>query len=58
MNTLKTKVNNLEKNIPGATTLDHTNECNTDKQNVEKKIGDVNKKNTRYKWSSDYNCFV
>ena len=32
-NTLKTKVNNLEKKIPNATTLLHINQCNTDKQN-------------------------
>ena len=56
-NTLKTKVNNLEKKIPDAITLIHTNQYNTDKQNLEQKIGDVDKKNTRYKWFSDYNCF-
>ena len=38
-NTLKTKVNNLEKKIPNATTLIHINQCNTDKQNLEKRIG-------------------
>ena len=43
-NTLKTKVNNLEKKIPGATTLIHINQYNTGKQNLEKKIGDVEKK--------------
>ena len=43
-NTLKTKVNNLEKKFPKATTLIHMNQYNTDKQNLEKKIGDVNKK--------------
>ena len=32
-NTLKTKVNNLDKKIPDATTLIHTNQYNTDKQN-------------------------
>ena len=36
-NTTKTKVNNLEKNIPDATTLIHINQCNTDKQNLKKK---------------------
>ena len=56
-NTLKTKVNSLEKKIPDATTLIHINQYNTDKQNLEKKFGDVDKKNTRYKWFSDYNCF-
>ena len=43
-NTLKTKVNSLEKKIPDATTLIHINQYNTDKQNLEKKIGDVDKK--------------
>ena len=57
-NTLKTKVNNLEKKIPDATTLIHINQYNTDNQKVEKKIGDVDKKkNTRYKWFGDYSCF-
>ena len=55
-NTLKTKVNNLEKKIPDATTLLHINECNTDKQNLGKKLEMLIKKN-RYKWFSDYNCF-
>ena len=41
-NTLKTKVNKLDKRI--ATTLIHVNQCNIDKQNLKKKIGDVNKK--------------
>ena len=40
-NTLKTKVNNLENKILDATTLIHINQYNTDKQNLEKKIGDV-----------------
>ena len=44
-NTLKTKVNNSEKKIPDAATLIHINQCNTDKQNLEKKIEDVDKKN-------------
>ena len=35
--TLKAKVLNLEKNPPDATTLIHINQCNTDKQNLEKK---------------------
>ena len=43
-NTIKTKVNNLEKKIPNATTLIHINQCNTDKENLEKNIGDVDKK--------------
>ena len=36
-NTLKTKVNNLEKKIPDATTSVHINQCHTDKQNLDKK---------------------
>ena len=39
--TLKTTVNNLEKKIPDGTTLIHINQFNTDKQTLEKKIGDV-----------------
>ena len=34
-NTLKTKVNNLEKKIPDATTLIHINQNNTDKQSLQ-----------------------
>ena len=56
-NTLKTKVNSLEKKIPDATTLIHINQYNTDKQKLDKKIRDVDKKNARYKWFSDYNSF-
>ena len=36
-NTLKTKVNSLEKIIPDATTLIHINQYNIDKQNLERK---------------------
>ena len=43
-NALKTKVNRLEKKIPDATTLIHINQYNIGKQNLEKKIGDVDKK--------------
>ena len=39
-NTLKTKLNNLEKKTPDATTLIHINQHNTDEQNLEKKFGD------------------
>ena len=35
-NTLKTKVNSLEKKIPDATTLIHINQYDTDKKNREK----------------------
>ena len=43
-NTLKTKVNNLEKKISDATNFIHINQCNINKQNSEKKIRDVDKK--------------
>ena len=43
-NTLRTTVNSLERKIPDATTLIQLNQYNTDKQNLEKKIGDVDKK--------------
>ena len=36
-NTLKTKVNKFEKEIPISTSLIHINQYNTDKQNLEKK---------------------
>ena len=41
---MKTKVSNLEKKIPDGTTLIHVNQYNTDKQNLDKKNGDVDKK--------------
>ena len=41
--TLKTKVNTLEKKIPNATTLIYRNQYITDKQNLEKKNGNVDK---------------
>ena len=57
-NTLKTTVlTNLDKKIPDATTLIHIDQYNTDKQDLEKKLGDADKKNTRYKCFSDCNCF-
>ena len=40
-NTLKIEVHNLEKKVPDAATLIHINQYNTDKQNFEKKIGEV-----------------
>ena len=43
-NTKKRKVNTLEKKIPVATTSIHINQYNADKQNLQKKIGDVDKK--------------
>ena len=44
LNTVKTKVNNLEKKILDATALIFINQYNTDKQNLEKKVGDIDKK--------------
>ena len=38
---LYTKVNILERKIPDVTTLIHKNHYNTNKQNLEKKIGNV-----------------
>ena len=43
-NTLKAKVNNLEMKIPGATTLIHINQYNTNKQNLDNKIRDIDEK--------------
>ena len=40
-NKLDTKVNNLENKNPDATTLITINQCSTDKQKLEKKIGVV-----------------
>ena len=44
LSSLKTKVNNLENKYPDATSLIHVNKYNTDKQNFEEKVGDVDKK--------------
>ena len=43
-NTLKTKLDNIDKKIPDATTLIHISQYGTGKQNLEKKIKDVDKK--------------
>ena len=43
-NKIDAKVYISEKNIPVATTLIYINQCNTDKQSLEEKIGDVDKK--------------
>ena len=43
-NTLKTKVNKLEKQISDATILIYVYQYNTDKQNLEKIIADVDEK--------------
>ena len=37
-NTLKTKVNNLEKKTSDPTTLIYINQCNIDEQHLEKKL--------------------
>ena len=42
-NKLKTKLNNLENRFPDLTNLVHINQCNTDKKQLEKKIGYINK---------------
>ena len=49
-NTLKTKINSLEKKTPDGTTLIHINQHDTDKLNLKKN-------NTIYEWFRDYNCF-
>ena len=53
---LKTKVYNLDKKIPDATTVIHINQYNTDKQNFEKKNWRCWSKTT-YELSSAYDCF-
>ena len=55
-NTLKIKVNNLEKKIPDETTLIHINQHNTDKQNLEKKTGYVDK--IYYCWKLNAKCIT
>ena len=47
-NKLNTKVNNLVNKIPGATTLIYINQYNTDKQSLEKKVGNIKKKQTSW----------
>ena len=44
LRTSKTKVSSLEKKISDSTNVIHINQYNTDKQNLAKKIGDVDKK--------------
>ena len=41
---LETKVYYLDQKIPDTATLIHINQYNTGKQNLEKKIGDADKK--------------
>ena len=57
LNTLRTKGNNSDKKVSDTTTSTERNQYNTYKQRLKKKIGDIDKKNTRYKCFSDYNCF-
>ena len=47
VNTLNKKVNKLDRKSSDATTLIHINLYKTDEQNLKKKIGDVEKENTR-----------
>ena len=56
-NTLKTKVKNSEKKISDATTLIHINQCNTNKENLEKKNWRLKNTSKKYKRFRDYNCF-
>ena len=46
------KINDLENKINGATNLIHINQQNTDKQNLDQKIEDDDKKSRR-QWFSD-----
>ena len=43
-NTLKKKIKSLEKKVPDATTLIHINQYNKDKQKLDKKIVNADKK--------------
>ena len=43
-NKINSKVNNLGKKIPDASTLNHINQYNAGKQNLEKTIEDVDKR--------------
>ena len=43
-NIVNTKVNNSDKKLSNVSTLIHINQYNTGKQNLAKKIGDVDKK--------------
>ena len=52
LTTLNSKLNNLEKNIPDASTL---NQNITDKQNLQNKNRDV-EKNSFHRWFSDCSC--
>ena len=53
-NILKAKVKSLEKKVSDAVTLTYINRYNTDKQNLEKKLGILKKK---YQMQVIYHCF-
>ena len=53
-NKINKKSNNLEKKILKVTTLIHINQYNTDKQSLEKNIGDVDKKKYQTCVSNNY----
>ena len=57
INTLKAKVNNLEKKIPDATTLIHINQYKTEKKKLREENWRYWEKNIRWKRLSDYNWF-
>ena len=44
LNKLNPKVNKSNKKIPGAITLIHINQYSIDRQNLQRNIGDVDKK--------------
>ena len=55
INPLKKNVNNFEKKIPYAITSIYINQYNTDKQDFEKKFGDIENKTPDTKFNG-YNC--
>ena len=44
LNTLKTKVNKLEKQTPDSTNLIHINQCDAGRHDLKKEIGNTDKK--------------
>ena len=54
---LNAKVSNSEKKIPDGSTLIRTNQYNTGKQSLKKKVSDVEKKKLCYYWFSNYNGY-
>ena len=55
-NKLNAKVNSLEKNITDASTLIQSNQYNTDKQHLEKKMVMLRTKHQMF-WFGNYCCF-